>query len=144
MYVLPVLLTFDAGLRPTEAWDQIGRHKWRWVLAFLSAPTVSLVFKSQLPGLLVIPISFFYMAQVRSLLDVATGLAAAAHGRHSVVGKVMRDQQAGGAVLFGLPILVFLGIILWTGDARERSVALAITAPLLAIAGVIIVRAARR
>ena len=140
MYVLPLVLTFDAGVRPRKAWNRVGRQKWRWVTAFLSAPAGSLVLNSIVPGVLVVPISAYYMVRVRSLLAVASGLVAVEDGRPNLA----LDEQAGAALLFGLPVLAFLGIVLWTGDARGRLVALALAVPPLVVIGVIVARSTRR
>lgn len=107
----------------------------------MSAPTLSLLTTSVVPGVLVMPMSFFYMARVRSLLDIATGLARADHEKPRLD---LAQDQASEALLFGIPVLVFLGLILWTGDTRGRLVALALAVPSLIVVGVIIARSTRR
>ena len=142
LFVLPVVLTVDALVRPRRAWHRVNRSKWRWIAAFLVAPVGSLLATSFVPAIMILPWSIFYMARVRSVLDVASGLEAEQAGRP---GPTPSQQEAAAPIVFvGLPVTVFLGIVLWTGGPRERLVALAIAVPTLSTVAFIVWRSLHR
>lgn len=132
LFVLPGVLVLDALGHSTEAWARVGRSRWRWIGAFVVAPLGSLAATSFLPAILVLPCSFFYLLRVRALLQVATGLEVDGAGRKGLT-PAQADALA-PAFFVGVPVLAFLGIVLWTGDTRERLVALALGLPALAVA----------
>ena len=72
--ILPALLAIDTIVRPAVAWRRIGRSRWPWLAAFAAAPVAVFVTGSYLPGLVVLVVSAFYLAKVRSVLDIATGV----------------------------------------------------------------------
>jgi hypothetical protein len=141
LFVLPGVLTFDALLRPAEAFVRIGRSKWRWTVVFVAAPAVSFALRSFVPALVVVPFTAYYLARVRSLLDVSTGLALEERGRPVLSPQ---RQEALAPLLMAPPLLVFLGIVLWTGDTRGRIVASVMVLSGLAVVAVVVVRNLRR
>ena len=120
----------------------MGRSKWRWVAAFAFAPIASALATSFLPAVAIAPVSFFYLARVRSVLDVSTGLSLVEAGRPVLSAK--QQDAVAPLLLAGPPILVFLGIILWTGDARGRVIAIAMAFGGLAVVGGVCWRNLRR
>ena len=142
LFVLPVVLLFDALLRPAGAWSRIGRSRWRWVAAFAFAPAASLAAGSFVPAIPIVAASCFYLARVRSLLEVSTGLALAEQGRRPLTPR--QQDALGPLLLAGPPLLVFLGIVLWTGDARGRVVATAMALGGFAVVGATVWRNLRQ
>ena len=142
LFVLPGVLALDALSRPSGSWSRISRSRWRWIGIFLAAPVASLASGSFTPALVVAPFSFFYMARVRSVLDVATGLDGTSIDRRALTSA--QKEALAPILLGGLPVLALMGIAFWSGGTKERLVAIALGLPALVAAGYFALRDMKR
>ena len=136
LFVLPVVLLVDVIRRPKGAWERVERSRWLWAAGFLAAPSLSAVTTSYVPAMAVLPLSAYYLARVRSVLDVSTGLDRAERQRPAPSAE---QREALAPLLYVYPpVLLLLGIIVWAGPPSERLLAAAIAVPVLVLVGAVV------
>lgn len=123
LYVLPIVLMFDALLHPSGAWRRLSRNRYRWVAVFAAVPLLGLETGTSYIAYAVAPFSIFYMARVRSQLGAATALELDTAGSR---GLTVADLPRLEPLIFLGPVLAFLVLVGWRGDWGDRIVAAAI------------------
>ena len=104
VFLFPLIAASDAWLRPRRAWLRTSQRRWFWGTAPTVLTLASLPLDTFLPSVLATAVAAYYLARVRPILTVATGLD---HPRQrSAASHLPAAHQAELGELFGVAIVL--------------------------------------